>query len=210
LLVPRSLNIKLWPPLLFNLGISCVATFIGAMLFKDYAEDWGRRPLNIAVNLILFALLFWWSDRRQQRLSNGGGADRDPGGMGVGAPQFDRAVLWQAALLMGLAQFIAIFPGVSRSGITLTMGLFLGLSRQRAVNYSFLMGLPVILGGFVFKLRDIQGAVDWTPVLIGTLTSLIVGILAIVLFLRLLQRFGAMPFLIYRLLIGAVLIYFSL
>ena len=114
------------------------------------------------------------------------------------------------SLFIGVAQAVALIPGTSRSGITMTAGLMLGLSRQGAARFSFLLSIPVItLAGGMLTLDLIKepGLVDWGAMIIGAVTSAITAYLCIHYFLKLLERMGMLPFVIYRLLLGALLVY---
>jgi undecaprenyl-diphosphatase len=152
-----------------------------------------RSPLVIAGTTIGFALLMWWADRR-------GGRFRD-----------ELAIGWREALFIGVAQAIALIPGTSRSGITITAGLMLGLTREAAARFSFLMAIPVIAlaSGFdLIRLARSDGAVDFFVLGFAVAVSAVTAWLAIHWFLRLLARFSLIGFVIYRLLLGLFLLYF--
>ncbi len=113
------------------------------------------------------------------------------------------------ALLIGLAQAFAVVPGVSRSGATITAGLLLGLRRESAARFSFLMAAPIIAGAGVkelLDLRHIDAGVALLPVAMGTLSAMAVGILAIAFLLRWLQRGTFLPFAVYRVVLGALIL----
>jgi len=112
-------------------------------------------------------------------------------------------------VMIALAQAIALIPGTSRSGITITAGLMMGLTRQAAARFSFLLSIPVIVlaGGLETKaLIEHDASVDWNALLLGTLFSAISAYLCIHYFLKLLDRIGMVPFVVYRLLLGVVLL----
>ena len=118
---------------------------------------------------------------------------------------------WADALVIGLFQVLALIPGTSRSGITITGGLFLAFDRISAARFSFLLSIPVILlaGGMkTLELLQSSGEVDWNLLLLGVMVSALAAYGCIGWFLRLLQRIGMMPFVVYRLLLGGVLFYF--
>ena len=144
----------------------------------------------IAFTTIFFGLLLGWADRR-------GGGDRS-------IDQFS----WRTALVVGVAQVLALIPGTSRSGITITAALALGFDRETAARFSFLMAIPIILLSGGYKGLELLGtpSVDWTLMLVGTVLSAVTAYLCITLFLKVIQRVGMMPFVIYRLLLGAVLV----
>jgi undecaprenyl-diphosphatase len=113
-------------------------------------------------------------------------------------------VLW-----IGLAQALALIPGTSRSGITMTAALFLGLSRQAAARFSFLLSIPVILlaGGLeTQKLVESALPVDWSALFWGVVFSAISAWVCIRLFLNLIERIGMAPFVAYRVVLGALLL----
>lgn len=165
---------------------------LAGLAFKGIIETDLRSPLVIIVTTIGFGLLLWWADAR-------------------GRHQGDEYKLrWKDVLIIGVAQAIALIPGTSRSGITMTAGLMLGLSRQAAARFSFLLSIPVITlaGGLsVVELARQGAAVDWGIITTGVIVSAITAYLCIYFFLKLLERIGMLPFVIYRLLLGAVLIY---
>jgi undecaprenyl-diphosphatase len=165
---------------------------LAGLLFKGFIEANLRSTLVIAVATIGFGLLLWWADVK-------GRGSRD-----------EYSLQWRDVLVVGLAQALALIPGTSRSGATMTAGLMLGLSREAAARFSFLLSIPVIsLAGGLLTLDLIQapGLVDWKAMIIGAVTSAIMAYLCIHFFLRLLERMGMLPFVIYRLVLGGVLIY---
>jgi undecaprenyl-diphosphatase len=147
--------------------------------------------LVIGCNIIGFGLLLGIGDRLGRR-------DRDEFSVG-----------WRQALIIGLCQAIAIIPGTSRSGVTMTAALFLGLTRKAAARFSFLLSIPAILmAGSLSGLELIQSVepVDWQPFLLGALIAFAVAYLTIHFFLTFIERIGMMPFVIYRLLVGAFIL----
>lgn len=176
-------------------GLLLVATIpagIAALAFGTVIEGKLRDPVNVALALILFGLLMWWADRRSRRLH-------------------DYHVLgWRGALLLGCAQALALIPGTSRSGITITAGLLLGLTREAAARFSFLMAVPVIaLAGaweFLQLIRQPQ-APDYGALAIGFTVSALTAYACIHWFLRYLRRYSLTPFVIYRLALGGLLLW---
>ena len=118
------------------------------------------------------------------------------------------------ALLVGLAQCLALMPGVSRSGITITGALFLGYNRETAARFSFLLSLPIVAGAGILKVGKLLKtgipAGEAMPLLIGIASSAVFGYLSIAFLLRLVQRHTLYPFVWYRLLAGAGLLVFFL
>ncbi len=172
------------------LGTLPVVVF--GLLLHDFIETALRSPRVIAVATIGFGLLLWVADwRGMQR--------RDEHSLRV--PDI---------LVIGLAQALALIPGTSRSGITMTAGLALGLTRTAAARFSFLLSIPVIAMAGVYetgKLVQQAAAVDWGALLLGIAVSAVSAWLCIHFFLKLIERIGMLPFVIYRMLLGAVLLW---
>jgi undecaprenyl-diphosphatase len=165
---------------------------LAGLLLKDYIELYLRSPLVIAWATIGFGLLLGWADLSGRRR-------RD-----------EHAIRWSDVLVIGCAQALALIPGTSRSGITITAGLALGLSRQGAARFSFLLSIPIIAlaGGYeVFALLQRPTQAHWGFLILGALISALSAYLCIHLFLELLDRIGMLPFVIYRLALGAALLW---
>jgi len=161
---------------------------VGISLTEDMQEAL-RAPLVIAAATILFALLLWWAEKRAKEQRTG--------------------ITLVDALAVGALQSLALIPGTSRSGITITAGLLMGLRREQAAMFSFLLSIPVIaLAGGLKALELYQSdiIVMWDFMAIGALISAIIAYLSITCFLKLLNNIGMMPFVVYRLILGAVLI----
>lgn len=157
------------------------------LLFHDFIATQLRSPLVIAATTIGFGLLLGWADWKGRRVRN------------------EHTLNAGNVLFIGLAQALALVPGTSRSGITMTAGLMLGLTREAAARFSFLLSIPVIVlsGGLeTMKLVQAEQAADWQALIIGTLLSAIAAYLCIHLFLKFISRMGMWPFVIYRLILG--------
>jgi undecaprenyl-diphosphatase len=116
---------------------------------------------------------------------------------------------WPHAVLFGLAQAAAVVPGVSRSGATISMGLFLGYDREAATRYAFLLAIPAVVGAGVYKLKDIPGgenAYGTMPTVVGTLVSFAVGLAVIHWLLRYVSTRSYMPFVVYRIGLGGLVL----
>lgn len=166
---------------------------LAGLLFKDVVETSLRSALVIAAATIVFGLLLGWADIAGRR-------QRD-----------EHSIGWRDVLLIGIAQAVALIPGTSRSGITMTAGLALGLTRQAAARFSFLLSIPVIVlaGGLeTLDLITTPGAVHWGVLSTGALISGVAAYLCIHYFLKLLEQMGMWPFVVYRLLLGAFLLLF--
>lgn len=150
-----------------------------------------RDPVVIAATTGFFALLLWWADGRAR-------SDRDEHGMP-----------WRHVLCIGFAQVLALIPGTSRSGITITAGLAMGLSRRAAARFSFLLAIPVILAAGSLKTYELIALHDSTPwgaVGLGVIVSGVVAYSCIHWFLNLVERIGMFPFVVYRILLTALLL----
>lgn len=164
-------------------------------IFKSLVETDLRSTLVIAITTVLFGLLLYWFDVKGKR-------SRD-----------EYSVNWRDALVIGVFQALAIIPGTSRSGITMTAGLMLGLTREAASRFSFLLAIPTILmSGALVTLDLVQSdlPVMWNELLLGAALSFVSAYLCIHLFLKLIEKLGMLPFVIYRLLLGCVLFVFFL
>ncbi len=166
---------------------------VAGLLLSDFVETQLRGTLVIALATIVFGVLLWWADAR-------GARTRD-----------EHSLRWKDVLIIGVAQAVALIPGTSRSGITMTAGLMLGLSRQAAARFSFLLSIPVIVlaGGLkTLELASATTPVAWDVLLTGAAVAAASAYLCIHFFLKLLDRIGMLPFVIYRLILGAVLLGF--
>lgn len=165
---------------------------LAGLLLSDVIESSLRSPLVIAATTIIFGLLLGWADWQGKRQRN------------------EHQLTWQDVLIVGVAQAVALIPGTSRSGITMTAGLILGLSREAAARFSFLLSIPVIfLAGSLKTVELIQSdtSSDWSAILIGTTLSALIAFICIHLFLKLLEKMGMWPFVVYRLILGVILIW---
>lgn len=172
-------------------ALATLPAVIAGFLLNDLISEHGRSILVIAATTLIFGVLLGWADSgRSERFKI-----RDLG--------------LKDALLVGLAQAIALIPGTSRSGITITAALMLGYDRQTAARFSFLLSIPVILGAGLLKgleLAEAGSAAHWTPILVGALVAGASALACIHLFLKWLDRIGMKPFVVYRLLLGLVLL----
>ena len=178
--------------LAWSLLVASVPAGLLGLFAGDLIALYLRRPDVIAVATLGFALLLGWADYRCCQI-------RTLEDVGL-----------REALLIGMAQALALIPGTSRSGITLTAGLMLGLTRQTAARYSFLLSVPVIAaaGGLqVVKLVQSETAVNWGLLMLGAGTAFISAYLCIRCFLQLIEKMGLWPFVVYRLLLGGGLVY---
>ena len=187
----------------FGLGLSTVPAVIVGVSMGDAGALLLRHPLVIAANLVLFGLLLGWSDRRV-RDTRFQQATADADFVEDANAVFSRLTLRQAWWI-GCAQALALVPGTSRSGITLTAGLLLGLTRAAAARYSFLMSVPVMLlaiAGKGWELREQGAPIAWADFALGAVVACAAGVIVIHAFLGVIRRAGVQPFVIYRVLLG--------
>lgn len=119
------------------------------------------------------------------------------------------SVNWRQSIGIGIAQVFAIIPGTSRSGVAITFGLFLGLSRTTAARFAMLMAIPVIALSFVYSLyvesQSVQ-VIDWRATTVGFVVAAVTALCCIKVFLRFVERIGMMPFVIYRVILGILIL----
>ncbi|MGR9073241.1 MAG: undecaprenyl-diphosphate phosphatase [Gammaproteobacteria bacterium] len=169
-------------------GVGTVPVGLFGFFMPEPIETALRSPKIIAGATMAFALLIWWAEKRAEESR-------------------DRITLTDA-LVVGFFQAVALIPGTSRSGITITAGLLTGLTREQAARFSFLLSIPVIaLAGLLKTVELVRSSapVPWDMMAVGAVLSAIIAYLTIGWFLRLLDRFGLMPFVWYRLLLGLFL-----
>ncbi|HEX6310069.1 MAG TPA: undecaprenyl-diphosphatase UppP [Acidimicrobiia bacterium] len=174
------------------LFLSAVPAAIVGAVFNDFIEEETGRPILIGVMLIVFAGVLAIADRVPGVRKTGAFGLRD-------------------AALMGTAQALALQPGVSRAGATISMGRWLRFDRDAATRLSFLMSLPIIAGAGLFETVDVllDGGVDpdlYAPFLWGMVSAAVSGFLAIAWLLRLLRTHSFTPFVIYRVVVGVTVI----
>jgi len=181
--------------LFWFLVVATIPAAITGMLFEKTIEERFRQPIPIAVALIVVGLLMWWAESRTRLEKH--------------IPQVTLA----DATVVGVAQAFALFPGVSRSGITITAGLWQRMTRETAARFSFLLSTPVIAGAALKEVPHLikahrAGALDLplSTLLIAIAISGIVGYLVIALFLRYLQTRTLKVFVVYRIVFGIVVL----
>src|SRR3954447_19464910 len=174
--------------------IGSIPIIVLGLLLKDRIETTFRDLRIVAIALVAFSLILFWADR-------------------VGRKKRELADLnVRDGVIFGLAQALALIPGVSRSGGTITAGLFLGYSRAAAARYSFLLAVPAVLGSGFFQAYealtgDVEGAgVAWGPTILATVLAFGVGLTVIAWLLRYLNRGSFTPFVVYRIALGLLIL----
>jgi undecaprenyl-diphosphatase len=163
------------------LALATIPGAVAGKLLDEWAETAFRSPGLVALMMALMGLVLWAADRRA------GSPDEDPG------------MPLAHALLIGMAQALAIVPGTSRSGATISMALFLGHSRESAARFSFLLALPITFGAAFVKVPQLAGSTaDPSTVLVGMAAAAVSGFLAIRLLLAHVRTKDYTPFVHYR------------
>lgn len=157
------------------------------LMFQDAIESYLRNLYLTATMLIVFGVVLGVADRYGKRTLSLG------------------QMTWRDGIVFGFAQAMALIPGVSRSGGTITAGLLMGYSREAAARYSFLLAIPAVLAsGFyqLYKSWNVAGPVGAVETTVATAVSFVVGYGVIVIFLRIVSSRGYWPFVLYRIILG--------
>ena len=178
-----------------HLAWAVICATIPASLLGVLAQEWIemhlRSAMVIGLTTLLFGFLLGWADWGKVR------------------SRTEYELKWRDIFIIGFAQALALIPGTSRSGITMTAGLMLGFSRTAASRFSFLLSIPLILaaGGLqVMSLVADPDQIQLNVLLIATALSALTAYTCIAFFLRLIERLGMMPFVVYRLLLGGLIL----
>ncbi|HEX7035215.1 MAG TPA: undecaprenyl-diphosphate phosphatase [Pseudomonadales bacterium] len=173
---------------LAQLAVATLPIVLAGLVVSDWVASEARNLLVIGLTTIVFGLLLGYADRRHG----------------------ERAVLsWTDALVIGAMQVLALIPGTSRSGITMTAALLLGLSRVSAARFSFLLSIPTIAGAGLLAGVELAAAehhLPWSVLGTGALLAGLAAYACIGTFIALVERTGMLPYVIYRLLLGTVLL----
>ncbi len=175
------------------LAVATVPAVIVGVLLNDLIETAFREPRLVAITLVVGAIILWLGDRlgsKQRRTEELG---------------------FVAAVGIGVAQALALIPGISRSGMSIAGGLFAGLAREDAAGFAFLMATPITAGAGIWEARKIlagEAGVDLpiVPLLAGMVAALIAGLFAIAIVLRYLRTHGVGIFVAYRVVLAAVVV----
>lgn len=174
------------------IALGTIPAGIAGLLIKDWAETEARNPLLVATTAVVYGLLLFWADRtgsHRRRLADLG---------------------WRDALLIGMAQALALVPGTSRSGVTITAALLLGFTRPAAARFTFLLIIPISVAVAALDGLDlVQAGVtaqELVPMGIGLAVSAVAGYLVIAWLLDFLRRQTMTVFVVYRLLLAAVIL----
>lgn len=184
-------KVTIYSKLAWFIAFATLLVAIAGILFAHIVSTLLRNPLSIAAATIAFGIVLGATDKfgtKQRHIES---------------------LSWKDVLVIGGAQVLALIPGTSRSGITISAGLMIGLTREAAARFSFLLAIPVITLAGIWLGKDLANQaqpVQWSILLFATATSAMVALLCIHYFLRYLQRFSLLPFMIYRLILGVILL----
>jgi undecaprenyl-diphosphatase len=172
--------------------LATIPAGVMGFLGNDFIEANLRSILVIAITTSFFGVLLGLADK-----------------MGSKNLSIENMKLKQA-MVIGFAQVLALIPGTSRSGITITAALALGLQRQDAARFSFLLSVPIIVASGGYKALELaqEASIDWQSLVLGSGVSFVSAFICIHLFLNWIDRIGMWPFVVYRLFLGAVLLMF--
>jgi len=174
------------------MGIGTVPAAIAGLLLASWIAANLRSPVVVAATLSGYGILLAVADRLGRQSRN------------------ISEVRFSDALIIGVAQALALVPGTSRSGITITAGMMLGLRRQDAARFSFLLSVPVILLATAYELLTVftsDLSIDWSQLGVAAAISGIVAYLSIEFFMRFVNAIGLLPFAIYRVILATVILY---
>jgi len=176
----------------WNIGLATVPAAVAGLLFAGWIAANLREPRVIVATLAAYGMLMSLADRfapQQRNITD---------------------VRLRDALLIGLAQSLALIPGTSRSGVTITTGRLLGISRHDAARFSFILSAPVILLASLYEAVNLitgSAAVAWDNLALAALISAIVAYISIEFFMRVVSIIGLIPFAVYRLLLAGAILY---
>ena len=180
------------PRILWLLAVATIPGVIAGLLFENKAEEVFRSPLLIAGALFVFGLILYlvdkyFSDKKDLTKIN----------------------IWES-IVIGVAQAIAIIPGVSRSGATMTAGRFFGLDRKSAARFSFLLSTPIIFGAAVLKIKYLLANITDINLILGIVFAAVSGWLAIKYILKFLEKYSYAVFFWYRTALAIIIFLFYL
>ena len=176
----------------FAIGIGTIPAAVAGLAMAGWIEANLRSPAVIVVTLSGYAIIMVLADRYGRR---------------------EKSIVdvrLRDAIVIGCAQALALVPGTSRSGVTISAGRILGFDRHDAARFSFLLSVPVILLATVYEMGGLvmgDESVDWTRLFVAAIVAAIVAYVSIDFFMRFVNRIGLLPFAIYRLALAAIILY---
>jgi len=180
----------IYQKLFLFLILATIPGVIAGYFLNDYAEEAFRNPLLIAFNLVFFGVILFFADKLES--SKGDSLEK---------------ISMKKSFGIGLAQALAIIPGVSRSGITISAGLFGKLKREDAAKFSFLLSMPIILGASIFELKDISNGVISSKFFVtGFFTAFISSFLSVKFLMNYIKNHGFKAFVYYRFILAGLIV----
>lgn len=175
--------------LAWSIVVATIPAGLFGLLLGDVIEEHLRSVKVVATTTVVFGLALWWADAKHSETKS-----------------LAKMTL-MLALVIGIAQAMAMIPGTSRSGITITAALLLGFGRSDAARFSFLLSIPIIVlsGGYMGLKLIGEEDVNWAQISVGVLVSAVSAYICIHYFLTFINKIGMLPFVVYRLILGAVL-----
>ena len=174
--------------------IGSVPIAVIGLLFKDQVETVLRSLWFVAAALIGWSLVMWWADKRSEKTKH----------------RSEQQTTWRDTLAIGLGQCLALIPGISRSGATISVGLLRGFDRVAVTKLSFFLGIPALMAAGLLEMltasKHIAGGVGWTATGLATIVSFVVGYLAISWLLKFVARNDFSLFIWYRVGLGVLII----
>ncbi|XMT17241.1 undecaprenyl-diphosphate phosphatase [Candidatus Saccharibacteria bacterium oral taxon 488] len=174
--------------------IGSVPIAVIGLLFKDQVETVLRSLWFVAVALIGWSLVMWWADKRSEKASH----------------RSEQQTTWRDTLAIGVGQCLALIPGISRSGATISVGLLRGFDRVTVTKLSFFLGIPALVAAGLLEMltasKHIAGGVGWTATGLATIVSFVVGYIAISWLLKFVARNDFSLFIWYRVGLGGLII----
>ncbi len=171
--------------------IATIPAVIIGLLLDDVMDSLFRNSQSVAVWMAITAIFFWFAESKSQKIKIKHNLEK---------------ISWKEAILMGLAQAVAIIPGVSRSGSTIATGLFLGQNRSQAARFSFLMGIPAIAGAGILTALKTEAAISLNLdiILIGFFAAFISGLISVFVLMKILKKHSLRGFAVYLLILAAI------
>ncbi|WP_309573453.1 undecaprenyl-diphosphate phosphatase [Deinococcus sp.] len=182
-----------------NLIVASIPAALLGLLFEKAIKAALFSPLTVAISAILGGIVLWWVDTRRHEAT-----------VALTEPDLDSVTTRQAALI-GVAQAVAIIPGVSRSGASIVGGLLTGLNRVTATAFSFFLGIPILGGAGLYSLYKARHALGNIPggsstLVIGTVVAFVTALISVTWLLRYVSTHDFRGFAVYRVLMGAVIL----
>lgn len=188
-----------WRKFGFYLIIATIPAGIFGILSNDRIATVLRNTTVVSFSLIFWAVILWLAENYSEKYSSH-------------KTELVKINFWQV-LAVGFWQVIALIPGTSRSGITATGGMLVGLNKRLALRFSFLLSIPIIAAAGLFSflemtLKASQLLINWNFILTGFLSSFVSGYLAIIILMKVVEKWGFKPFVVYRIILALIIIFF--